>query len=78
VEDANNFGLDGLFVLYPVWCGDSDNSGAIDAADFMAFWGCLSGPDDASAEECTWADMDVDGGVDLRDFRAFQPAYNGS
>jgi hypothetical protein len=76
-EDLDNFGLDALHVLHPVWLADADNNGTIDAADHHAFVECLSGPGSELTDECAWADLDADGRVDLHDAGAFQAMFNG-
>ncbi len=51
--------------------GDSDGDGDVDAADFHAFAGCLSGPGSSVVAVCRKYDFDLNGAVDLRDFSAF-------
>ena len=45
------------------------------ALDWNAFSRCLSGPGGLIDPGCREADLDVDGDVDLADFRQFQMAY---
>lgn len=76
VEDLDNFGLDGLFVLNAVWAVDADNSSTVDAADHNAFVACLSGPNLAADAGCDWADLNADDRVDLRDAATLQTLLN--
>jgi hypothetical protein len=52
--------------------GDCRPNGRLDLADFASLTGCMAGPGADATVECECADMDLDGGVDLRDFAAFQ------
>lgn len=54
--------------------GDINCDGIIDLADFRAWSMCESGPlaESAQHKECQVLDIYFDGGVDLRDFAAFQ------
>jgi hypothetical protein len=52
----------------------ADLDGDVDAADFDAFGGCMTGPEVDAGPGCTPADLDKDGDVDLGDFTALQQA----
>ncbi|MCB9849297.1 MAG: hypothetical protein H6817_01180 [Phycisphaerales bacterium] len=57
--------------------GDYDGDGDVDAADLNEDVDCLTGPGNyAPLSDCAAFDFDVDGDVDLHDFRAFQAAYD--
>jgi hypothetical protein len=63
--------------------GDLDEDGDVDALDWHAFTGCVSGPNVASTPAgCDGAafdaaDLDADDDVDLADLAAFQAAFTG-
>lgn len=51
---------------------DLNGDGSIGAADIGVFGGCTTGPDGTAAPDCTPADVDADGDVDLADFAELQ------
>jgi hypothetical protein len=55
--------------------GDADGDWRIDLGDFASFAACLRGPTAAAATGCDWADIGIDGDVDLQDFAEFQEAF---
>ncbi len=59
--------------------GDADYDGDVDVDDLDAFIGCCTGPGLASDDaDCRLTfDVDGDGRLDLRDFAAFQAAFDG-
>jgi hypothetical protein len=57
-------------------CGDIDASGgAVGSADYVEFEACL-GVYPLETQECTCADLDQDGDVDLHDFALFTRVFN--
>lgn len=52
--------------------------GAVDLADHQAFKNCLTAPDVPATPECSCADVDGDGDVDLRDWAWMQAGFTGS
>ncbi len=60
--------------LPPRPMGDFDADGDVDAADYLRWHGCLSGPGEAVVGACRPADLDADGDVDLRDYAHMGPS----
>lgn len=52
--------------------GDLNGDGVVNGADFTAFTGCLTGPDNGMLTGCDDADLDLDVDVDLADSAVFQ------
>jgi len=65
-----------LWIPPPVGSSDLDLNGVTDLADHAALFGCFGGPEVAIAPICNFADIDVDGDVDLMDFGVLQFSFN--
>ncbi len=60
-------------------CGDSDDDGDVDMADFGDLQACFTGPDGASLSDlCAHHDFDADTDVDLTDYAAYLGAVTGT
>ncbi len=57
--------------------GDLDFDGDVDLADASTFAGCLLGPGISPSAPCTFADLQADLDVDLRDARDWVNAFTG-
>jgi hypothetical protein len=57
--------------------GDFDRDGDVDAADFIVFINCRSGPKIPRSAGCASSDFDHDNDVDHDDFGRFQRCYSG-
>lgn len=64
-----------VFHVYSVCDFDLDTD--VDAFDFAEFRACFHGPNIASGDDCTQADVDSDDDTDLRDFAVVQTAFTG-
>lgn len=75
------FGMTGTITV--IRQGDLDRNGRIDLADHKMLRACLTGPtagtpiDHCSQEHREAADINDDGGVDLKDVAAFQRVFEG-
>lgn len=58
-----------------VAAGDLTGDGLVTLSDFSIFESCFTGPAGGVGMGCECADADLDGDVDLADFRAFQIAF---
>lgn len=56
----------------PAVAGDTDGDGDVDAADFLGFPACMTGPVALADAPCAVYDFNADGHVDLADFELFQ------
>lgn len=58
--------------------GDNNSDCEVDAADYMLWRACFSGPNvTASPPNCSSSDLDHDGDVDLFDFLLLQESFTG-
>lgn len=51
--------------------------GVVDLADHQAFKNCMTAPGDTAVPECSCADVEGDGDVDLRDWAWLQNGFSG-
>jgi hypothetical protein len=56
--------------------GDCDADYIVGLADYLVFWGCITGPGGGLLPGCECADLDEDVDVDLKDFSLFQEAFD--
>ncbi len=66
-----------LFGLNPGMVGDADCDGAVNLTDHHLLTGCLTGPRRRLNLGCEALDADLDGDVDLDDFRVYQSWFDG-
>lgn len=55
--------------------GDWDGNAVIDLNDIAGLTDCLSGPGGAPSAGCGCSDVNLDDGIDLQDYGAFQRAF---
>lgn len=61
-----------FLTIYDRIPGDFDNDRDVDVHDYALFVPCIAGPNQTVVPACRQFDVDLDGDVDLADFRAFQ------
>lgn len=73
VDFSEDIGSDTRSVTgkYPAQ-GDVDNDGDVDSIDYGRFFECFSEPAKLHSGDCLHADVNGDGGFDLRDYAVFQ------
>jgi len=56
--------------------GDWNDDGVVNLPDFVAWDGCMTGPDETvDGTWCQWLHLDHDGDSDLADFAVFQQVF---
>jgi hypothetical protein len=65
-------GTCGIYLIGPPQLGDIDGDGEVTAVELAAFADCVTYPGGQGTTECAAFDLDLDGDVELEDFRLLQ------
>ena len=65
-------GTAGIYRVGPPLLGDVDADGDVTASELVAFTDCETRPNGVYSEGCAALDVDLDGDIDLADFRVLQ------